>query len=69
MCDSGTNDKMVHGYKVTRSDYPGNSCSYRDGATAIYAELDGAEVGDKITIELIQMTEDQWEDLPEFEGW
>lgn len=69
MCDSGTNDKMIRGYTVTRADYPGSSCSYRDWGTLLDAELDGAEIGDKITIELIQMTEDKWEDLPEFEGW
>lgn len=26
-------------------------------------------LGEKIIIELIQMTEDQWDNLPEFEGW
>ena len=69
MCDSGTNDKKVKMFKVTRADYPGKSCTYDDFATVQDAEFDGAEIGDKITIELIEMTEDQRDNLPEFEGW
>lgn len=69
MCDSGTNDRRVRGYKVTRPEYGATNCSYRDWDTLRDAELDGADVGDKIVIELIEMTEDQWENLPEFEGW
>ena len=74
MCDSGTNDKKVRMFKVTRADYPGASCTYGDLATVQDAEVDGAEfdgaeIGDKITIELVEMTEDERENLPEFEGW
>ena len=54
---------------MTRTDYPGNSCTYRDWDTLRDGELDGAEVGDKITVELLEMTEHQFENLPEFEGW
>jgi hypothetical protein len=61
-------DEKVYCYKVTRADYPGNSCTFRDW-DAINAEFDGAEVGDKITIELLQMTETELENLPDFEGW
>lgn len=69
MCDSGTNDKKVKMFKVTRAEYPGNSCTYGDLATVQDAEFGGAEIGEKITIELIEMTEDQRDNLPEFEGW
>ena len=69
MCDSGTNDKLVRGYKVTRPEYGHTNCSYRDWDTLRDAEFSDAEIGDKIVIELIQMTEDQWDNLPEFEGW
>jgi hypothetical protein len=69
MGDSGTNDTRVRAYRVTRADYPGTSCTYRDAQTAIDAEFDGAEVGDKVTIEMIEMTEDEFDNLPEFEGW
>jgi len=69
MCDSGTNDKLVRVYTVTRKDYPGNSCTYRDAGTLIDGEFDGAEIGDSISITLGQMTEHQLENLPDFEGW
>jgi len=70
MCDSGTNDKKVRMFKVTRPDLGTNqSCTYGDLATIQDAEFDGAEIGDKITIELVEMTEDERENLPEFEGW
>ncbi len=69
MCDSGTNDKKIKVYAVTKPDYPGNSCTYRDGATVIDGEFLGAEVGDSITVTLLEMTEDQFDNLAEFEGW
>jgi len=65
MCDSGT---KVRVFKVTRPD-TNQCCIYRDGATLIDGEFDGAEIGDTITIELLEMTEDDLEKLPEFEGW
>jgi hypothetical protein len=68
-CDSGTNDRKIRVFKVTRPDYPGNSCTYRDAATAIDGEFDGAEPGDTIHITLMEMSEDELERLPEFEGW
>lgn len=36
---------------------------------AIEGELDGAEVGEVWTLEIIEMTEEDYELLPEFEGW
>jgi len=40
---------------------------------ALSGEFDGveeyAEVGDKITIEIIEMPEEEFDNLPEFEGW
>ena len=70
MCGSGTNEKKVRMFKVTRPDLGINRrCTYGDLATVQDAEFDGAEIGDKITIELIEMTEDERENLPEFEGW
>ena len=35
---------------------------------ALEGELDGATAGTKITIELIEMTPNEYEALPEFEG-
>jgi hypothetical protein len=70
VCDSGTNDKIVNAYVVTRPEYGrGTSCTYRDGATLIDAELSDAEEGDSIVVTLRRMTEEQLDNLPEFEGW
>lgn len=56
--------------KVTRSDVGGN---YYQPLTeiggAISGEFDGSEPGDKITLELSEMTEDEFNKLPEFQGW
>lgn len=59
----------MRAFLVTRTDYPGNSCTYRDGGTLIDAEFDGAEAGDSIQITLLDMTAEQLDALPEFEGW
>jgi len=37
--------------------------------TGLLAEFDGAEIGEAITVELCEMTEQELDDLPEFEGW
>lgn len=55
-------------YKVTRPGYGNMHCIYRDWAEA-GSEFDGAEVGDVIHVELVEMTEKELADLPEFEGW
>lgn len=56
-------------YRITRPDLGDTrSCVYRDWAT-VEAEFDGAEVGDKITVELVEMTKEQLDNLPDFEGW
>lgn len=69
MCDSGTNDQKIKVYRVTRPDYPGTSCTYRDWTTVFDAEIADADAGSKIGIEVLEMTEHQFENLPEFEGW
>lgn len=32
-------------------------------------EFEGAEVGDSICIEVVEMTDEEFKALPEFEGW
>ena len=58
-------------YKVTRPDegFGGNWCVYRDWDSVRDAEFDCADPGDKITIELAEMTKEELDGLPEFEGW
>ena len=36
---------------------------------ALDGELDGISTGDKIILEVVEMTEEEFQNLPEFEGW
>lgn len=57
-------------FKITRSDYDGYYIQpISDIASAIDAEIVDAEAGLKITLEIIEMPESQYEKLPEFVGW
>lgn len=56
-------------FKVTRPGEGSGSWISRDLATVQDAEFDGAKPGDKITIELVEMTEQELDALPEFAGW
>lgn len=56
--------------KITRPDsHGGNFCAYPYRTFSIDSEFDGAEIGDKIVLELIEMTHEEFEDLGDFEGW
>jgi hypothetical protein len=56
-------------FKVTRPKTHGKlSCTYSDW-TAIESEFDGAEFGESITVELVDLTPEQVAELPDFEGW
>ena len=65
MC--GENAPKKRFFKVSREGM--GSWISRDWDTIKDSEFDGAEVGDKITIELVEMTEPELEALPEFMGW
>jgi len=66
MC--GENEPKKRFFKVTRPDMGGSWIS-RDWDTIKDGEFDGMEVGDKIQIEVVEMTESQLEALPKFDGW
>ena len=59
--------------KVKRSDVAGNyTQDVREISDAVQAELDDIEylpVGTTITLTVVEMTEQEYESLPEFEGW
>jgi hypothetical protein len=59
--------------KVTRSDLPGSYTQrWAEIASAIAAELEDAneyEPGTVISLEVIEMDEEEYEKLPEFQGW
>lgn len=56
-------------FKVTRKDSGEMFCIYRDGATLVDSEFSDAETGDLIEVTLIEMTEEELDALPEFDGW
>jgi hypothetical protein len=37
--------------------------------SVIAGEFDGSEIGDKVTLQLAEMTEEEYEALPDFPGW
>lgn len=56
--------------KVSRPDSHGSQfCVWPWGTDVIENEMDGMEIGDTITVELVEMTEEEFRDLGEFEGW
>jgi hypothetical protein len=75
MCDSGTNDNWggeagkVRIFKVFRPDEGGKYWVTRDWASILDGEFDGAQNGDRIIIELGEMTEHAIAKLPDFDGW
>ena len=53
-------------YKITRPDIPGQFCVFQNWDT-IKDEL--CETGDFIVITLLDMSSEDYDKLPEFEGW
>jgi hypothetical protein len=63
-------DGKVPCVKVTRPDTHGEDwCLYRMAGFSVADEFDGAEVGERITLELCEMTEEEIKALPDFQGW
>jgi hypothetical protein len=65
MC--GENEAKKRFFKVSREGM--GSWISRDWGTIENSEFDGMEVGDKISIQIVEMSEKSFEALPEFEGW
>lgn len=59
--------------KITRSDLPGGYIMPTEEVSGIVeAELDGIEwvdPGTSVTLTVVEMSEQEFDDLPEFEGW
>ena len=55
-------------YKLSRPDLMGDYCVFED-FDSIFFEVDAAEVGDKFEIEIVELTQEEVDDLGEFEGW
>jgi hypothetical protein len=56
--------------KVSRSDIPGSYLLRPEQLAEIYSmELAESEIGTIISLELVSMTEEEFENIPEFVGW
>lgn len=52
--------------------YNGDFCvfrTYQNLCDSMYFDLDGAEIGEKFEVSTVELTEEEFEDLGEFEGW
>jgi hypothetical protein len=64
-------DKKIPCVAVTRPETHGPklACIYPLKAFSASDEFDGADEGESITLTLKMMTEDEVNNLPDFEGW
>ena len=66
----GQPSQKIQCVKVTRPDSHGDDwCLYRLAGFSAADEFDGAELGERVTLELCEMTEAELDALPEFGGW
>lgn len=65
-CTCGPKRRM---FKVTHVPSEGGWCVFKTAAEAIDSELTDAAVGTAIRIEVVEMTDAEFDALPEFQGW
>ncbi len=56
-------------FKVTHPHTYGDFCIFREWEDIYDAELDYAEIGQEIPVQTLEMTIEELDALPEFEGW
>ncbi len=63
--------QKVRCVKISRPETSGSLWALRQlNATGILQdEFDGAEVGERIEVEYCELTQEEFDALPEFEGW
>lgn len=49
--------------------HPGMCCTWKLKDFDISAEFDGAEVGEKIELTYVELTQEEFDDLGDFDGW
>lgn len=64
-----TKDGKLCCVRVTREAFPLQSCTWRFNDFDLSAEFDTVDVGDKITLEYLEMTDAEFEAIGELEGW
>lgn len=70
MCDSGRDHKKIPCVREFRPDVGGNSfCVWPLKTVSIEDLFDGADPDEKVLLEYCEMTQDELDALPDFEGW
>jgi len=56
--------------EVRRPDtHPGMCCTWKFDDFDLRAEMDGSEVGEEIVLKYVELTDQQFDDLGDFDGW
>lgn len=55
--------------KIHREGMGGYVQSLADIGSALDGEFDGADPGDMVALEYVEMTQEEYDALPEFTGW
>lgn len=61
-------EETIKVYRVRRLDCGPEHCVYRTWAE-VESEFDGADNGDLIQVQMMMMTEAEFDALPDFQGW
>lgn len=65
-----TRDGKLSCIEVRRPDvHPGLCCTWKFSDFDLSAEMDGSEVGDSMTLTYVELTDEEFEALGEFDGW
>jgi len=60
--------RILRVYEVTRADHGKQSCIFHSWEE-VESEFDGAELGESIVVTMKNMTQEELDALPDFEGW
>jgi hypothetical protein len=69
MCDSGRDTKKIPCVIERRPATGNDSCTWSLSGIDISDLFDGAEPGEIVTLEYCEMTQEELDAMPEFEGW
>ena len=62
-------DKKKRYVQIDRPEHNGYFCPIREIAVAVESELIDSEVVEKLILTVIEMTDEEVKELPEFTGW
>lgn len=68
MCDSGTADQKIKVAQLYLDGVPGYCVPMAVAGALIQDELESLEDG-LLSVKIVEMTQEQFDNAPEFEGW